>query len=81
MRVFEKVTIKTESVTQVTCNCCGKQAEVKAGDYAQAYHPITAYINYEQSSFDLCDECLIEFARSFKIKPEGAVESKKSNAE
>ncbi|MCU9612520.1 hypothetical protein OEV98_02945 [Caldibacillus lycopersici] len=79
--VVEKKVTEYELLS-VTCNKCGKTKQL-TGDNderqwdAEQFQSIICSFGYgskfdmEKWSFDICEDCLVEFVASFKIKPEG----------
>lgn len=67
----------------ITCNKCGKSADIKEGDYydfhfkREEFPTIELSFGYgskwdrEHWSFNLCEECLETFVESFVHKPDG----------
>lgn len=67
----------------ITCNKCGKSADIKEGDYSDLHFKREEFPTIELSfgygskwdmerwSFNLCEECLETFVESFVHKPDG----------
>lgn len=67
----------------ITCNKCGKSADIKEGDYSdlhikrEEFPTIELSFGYgskwdmEHWAFNLCEECLETFVESFAHKPDG----------
>lgn len=82
----EVITKKIEyQDTSVTCNKCGKEEVLTADDYqkewqANEFQSFSCYFGYgsrydmESWEFDLCEECLTELIKTFKIVPDGFAE-------
>lgn len=77
---YEKV-LNTK-LKNVSCNKCGKVHEMNGDPWndeidSQLFHELTVSFGYpskfdcETWSFDLCEDCIVEFVESFKIKPDG----------
>lgn len=62
----------------IICNKCGKEVDLeKANDFEEnLFHSFKVSFGYgskydlELWSFDLCEDCLLEFIDTFKIKPD-----------
>lgn len=77
-QVYKKVL--SPQLSSVLCNKCGKEHKVEDEEYdlnLNLYHTFSASFGYgsefdfESWHFDLCEECLIKFVDTFKIKPDG----------
>lgn len=61
---------------KVICDKCGKEAVVEDGMAFPYMHDVKFSVGYgsdydgDTIQFDLCDECLTEFMKSFKHKPD-----------
>lgn len=72
---LEKITIDSELV-KVTCNKCGDKNIEEEYDY-ERFSEISLSFGYgsmydsEHWSFDLCDQCLTDLIKTFKLVPEG----------
>ncbi|PAD91666.1 hypothetical protein [Shouchella clausii] len=67
----------------ITCNKCGKSADIKEGDYSDLHFKREEFPTIELSfgygskwdterwSFNLCEECLESLVESFAHKPDG----------
>lgn len=68
---------------KVTCNKCGKSADIKEGDAPDIQYKLEKFPtielgfgygskwDMERWSFNLCEECLETFVGSFVHKPDG----------
>ncbi|MEK4025404.1 hypothetical protein [Sporosarcina sp. FSL W7-1283] len=79
MRDYKKkeVTITKSRLQKVVCNKCGKHDDAKEGINLAHYQEIGVSFGYgsdydmQSWKFDLCEECLVELVKTFKIIPEG----------
>ncbi|MBM7702880.1 hypothetical protein [Metabacillus iocasae] len=80
MKVYEKVTVTKEVPALVTCNKCGKSealigARAERSHKSDLFHTFEMMFGYGSSfdsecwDFDLCEDCLVEFVKSFKHAP------------
>jgi hypothetical protein len=78
---YHEQVLKTKLKT-VSCNKCGKEHETNGDFYndeikTNLFHELFISFGYpskydcESWSFDLCEDCLVNFVESFKIKPDG----------
>lgn len=81
-KVSETVTIEKVKVVQVSCNKCGKSLKVNENecivdDRQNEPHEFVCDFGYyssfdgERWNFDLCETCLVELVKSFKLVPDG----------
>lgn len=80
--LVEEVVTKQETLDSITCNMCGKEVELIDGQHAQNMYKENDHHNFEGQfrfgspldgdiyKFDLCEECLLKFFKSFKIQPD-----------
>lgn len=84
MKEFETITMKEEKqlVKSITCNCCGKTTELDGEDYQREWklnefqhlNLIFGYgskFDMDSWTFDLCEDCLLEYVKTFKLVPNG----------
>lgn len=80
MKNYETQTIIKEVVGSITCNKCGRTERVIGEKADRSYisnlfHSFDALFDYgsshdeEKWSFDLCEDCLLDFVKSFKHAP------------
>lgn len=82
MKVFEEITVKEvkKIPKSITCNKCGKSINLSGATYerqiqAEKFPTIKLKFGYgskfddETWSFELCEECLIQFINTFKYPP------------
>jgi hypothetical protein len=84
MKEYEEISIvETKEIPKsITCNRCGKHEKLTGDEYTrefqtnlyQTFYPAFGYgskLDMDRWTFDLCEECLIDFVRTFKHLPEG----------
>lgn len=77
MKVYKEVLKKTEEITNILCNKCGKST--KHNDFGYNSTAIKVQGGYNDSgsviydgvelSFDICSHCMESYIKSFKIEP------------
>lgn len=77
MRVTETTVKKQVITTKFICNKCGKEIDVKNNVFANnEIHSFSICFGYysnrdgESWKFDLCEDCIVKLAESFKHKPD-----------
>ena len=81
MKEYEEIKVVREMLKTVTCNKCGQSVSLKGPgderDYkTNEFHAFNIAFGYpskfdeERWKFDLCENCLVEFIKSFKHSPE-----------
>lgn len=78
MRRMKESTQIVYELQGIACNKCGKEVDLEEdnGLEANLFHSFNVLFGYESEydyetwSFDLCEECLLEFIETFKIKPD-----------
>jgi hypothetical protein len=70
--------VKRLELVGFTCNKCGKSADLTEDDFAgNLFHSFKTSFHYggdfdmETWDFDICEECLLDFVKTFKIAPGG----------
>lgn len=82
MRTFknEEIVTNAKRLKSVTCNCCGKSFEVENSGSVQQFAPMFGYDSQYDSSgfwrFDMCEDCLVNLVKGFKVVPEGFMRDK-----
>jgi hypothetical protein len=61
----------------ITCNKCGKSEKLTGDEWqSNTFHSINLHFGYGSKfdmdiwKFDVCEDCLVEFVKSFKHEPE-----------
>lgn len=82
MRFFvnEKKLVVVSELKGIQCNKCGCIFEPNYEDRVQRFDNIlfgygSEYVNQKPWGFELCEECLLEFIKEFKIVPENFMSS------
>lgn len=78
MRETEDIqeTVTNQRIVKVICNKCGDKSTEEDYDF-ERFQEFSISFGYgsrydsEHWRFDLCDECLTELVRSFKVVPQG----------
>lgn len=81
MRKMKEITKVVHEDKAIICNKCGKEVDLEnADDFEEnLFHPFKVSFGYgskfdlETWYFDLCEDCLLEFVETFKIKPDKCV--------
>lgn len=74
-KIYESKMVRKDIVTSITCNKCGRKFEntVEFNPDFNNCHSFEIGFWYgsefdgRTESFDLCDDCMIEFIKSFKV--------------
>ena len=77
MKAFIEKTTTTPWISVMICNKCGKEVPHTEEwnpefDNFQSFDIIFGYgseLDGTEQDFDLCDSCMVEFIKSFKIEP------------
>ncbi|WP_042348774.1 hypothetical protein [Bacillus massiliigorillae] len=83
MKIHKSVIVKqeVELLESITCNKCGKTTVLNGDEFerqikAEGFQTIECEFGYgskydcEKWTFDICQECLLEFTKSFKYPHE-----------
>lgn len=71
----QEVTEIKDIAISITCNCCGKESEQI--QYNEEYQEINLSFGYgsrfdmESWTIHLCEDCLVNYVKCFKIAPSG----------
>lgn len=83
MKTTKKVVVEVEETEDIICNKCGESCNVVPKDLNSSMKEFNGIIEYEVSGgyfgtaiadgdgyrFSVCEKCLVEFMKSFKIDP------------
>lgn len=71
MKIIEKVTktVEVEVVKDILCNKCGKTTNYDGLIEVVSKHGYESNYEFDAWCFSLCEDCLIEFMKTFKLRP------------
>ncbi|AMQ66702.1 hypothetical protein FDG96_gp43 [Bacillus phage Mgbh1] len=78
MRKYIERNVKQRELVGFTCNKCGKSVDLTEDDFAgNLFHSFKTSFHYgsafdmETWEFDLCEDCLLDIVKTFKVEPDG----------